>query len=30
VIMPNSGHIPMNGDPNLFAQTVSEFIEAVR
>ena len=30
VIMPHSGHIPMNGDPDLFAQTVREFIEAVR
>ena len=30
VIMPHSGHIPMNGDTDLFAQTVSQFIEAVR
>ncbi len=30
VIMPHSGHTPMNGDPDLFAQTVIEFIEAVR
>ncbi|MEO6838260.1 MAG: alpha/beta hydrolase [Ginsengibacter sp.] len=30
VIMPKSGHIPMNGDPDLFTQTVIEFIEAVR
>lgn len=30
VIMPHSGHIPMNGDPDLFEETVSEFIEAVR
>lgn len=29
-IMPHSGHTPMNGDTDLFAQTVSEFIEAVR
>lgn len=30
VIMPESGHVPMNGNTDLFAQTVSEFIEAVR
>ncbi|MGC4038800.1 MAG: alpha/beta hydrolase [Chitinophagaceae bacterium] len=30
VMMPNSGHIPMNGDTNLFTQTVSDFIEAVK
>ena len=30
VIMPHSAHIPMYGDPDLFAQTVSEFIEAVK
>lgn len=29
-VMPHSGHVPMNGDPDLFAQTVSRFIEAVR
>lgn len=30
VIMPHSGHTPMNGDPDLFAKTVSGFIEAVK
>lgn len=30
VLMPHSGHVPMNGDPDLFAQTVSQFIESVR
>lgn len=30
VLMPHSGHTPMDGDPDLFAQTVSKFIEAVR
>lgn len=30
VLMPHSGHVPMNGDPDLFAQAVSQFIEAVR
>ncbi len=30
VLMPHSGHTPMNGDPDLFAQTVSNFIEAVK
>ena len=30
VLMPHSGHVPMNGDPDLFAQTVTRFIEAVR
>ncbi len=30
VLMPHSGHAPMNGDPDLFAQSVSHFIEAVR
>jgi pimeloyl-ACP methyl ester carboxylesterase len=30
MLMPHSGHVPMNGDPDLFAQTVSQFIEAVR
>lgn len=30
IIMPHSGHNPMDGDPDLFAQTVRGFIEAVR
>jgi pimeloyl-ACP methyl ester carboxylesterase len=30
ILMPHSGHVPMNGDPDLFAQAVSQFIEAVR
>jgi len=30
VLMPHSGHIPMDGDPDLFAKTVSDFIEAVK
>ena len=30
VIMTKSGHIPMNSEPDLFTQTVSEYIEAVR
>jgi pimeloyl-ACP methyl ester carboxylesterase len=30
VIMTRSGHIPMNSEPDLFAKTVSEYIEAVR
>lgn len=29
-IMPHSGHTPMNGDTDLFAQTVIDFVEAVR
>lgn len=29
-IMPHSGHTPMNGDTDLFAQTVIAFVEAVR
>lgn len=29
-IMPHSGHTPMNGDTDLFAKTVIEFVEAVR
>ena len=29
-IIPHSGHTPMNGDTDLFAQTVIEFVEAVR
>ena len=30
VLMPHSGHTPMDGDPDLFAKTVSDFIEAVK
>jgi pimeloyl-ACP methyl ester carboxylesterase len=30
VLMPHSGHTPINGDPDLFAETVSNFIEAVK
>jgi proline iminopeptidase len=30
VIMPQSGHVPMDGNTDLFAQTVISFIEAVR
>lgn len=30
VLIPHSGHTPMNGDPDLFAKTVSDFIEAVK
>ncbi|MEO8854673.1 MAG: alpha/beta hydrolase [Ginsengibacter sp.] len=30
VLMPRSGHIPMDGDPDLFAKTVSDFIEVVK
>jgi pimeloyl-ACP methyl ester carboxylesterase len=30
VIMPHSGHIPMNSDTNLFTQTVTDFIQTVR
>ena len=30
VIMPQSGHVPMNGNTDLFAQTVISFIETVR
>ena len=30
VLMPRSGHTPMDGDPDLFARTVSDFIEAVK
>lgn len=29
-LMPNSGHSPMNGNTDLFAQTVIEFIEDVK
>jgi proline iminopeptidase len=29
-IMPHSGHTPMNGDTDLFAKTVIDFIEAVK
>ena len=29
-IMPHSGHTPMNGDTDLFAQTVIDFVEAVK
>jgi pimeloyl-ACP methyl ester carboxylesterase len=29
-IMPHSGHTPMNGDTDLFAETVIGFVEAVR
>lgn len=30
VLMPHSGHKPMDGDTDLFAKTVSDFIEAVK
>lgn len=30
VLMPHSGHTPMDSDPDLFAKTVSDFIEAVK
>lgn len=30
IIMPQCGHIPMNNNPDLFAQTVISFVEAVR
>ncbi|HEY5463632.1 MAG TPA: alpha/beta hydrolase [Hanamia sp.] len=30
VIMPQSGHVPMDGNTDLFAQTVIEFVESVR
>jgi pimeloyl-ACP methyl ester carboxylesterase len=30
VTMPHSAHVPMNGDPDLFAQTVTDYIEAVK
>ncbi|MBI2730878.1 MAG: alpha/beta hydrolase [Sphingobacteriales bacterium] len=29
-LMPHSGHTPMNGDTKLFAQTVIDFVEAVK
>ena len=29
-IMPNSGHTPMNGNTDLFAETVIRFIEKVK
>lgn len=29
-IMPHSGHTPMNGDTDLFTQTVIDFVEAVK
>ena len=30
VMMPNSGHTPMNGNTKLFADTVIDFVEAVK
>ncbi len=30
VMMPHSGHTPMNGDTDLFAATVIDFVEAVK
>lgn len=30
VMMPQSGHVPMDGNTDLFAQTVIDFVEAVR
>jgi pimeloyl-ACP methyl ester carboxylesterase len=30
IIMPNCGHIPMNNNPDLFAENVANFIEAVK